>query len=106
MGDAVIDKQDMGGMKIAITEELHHVTFRQVASPSEITVCCAEFAEEYGRMFVLMPNGGLVPAAARIQRDKMGKTVVDKPKIGWRYCQYCGKPIVSVTTVITKDITA
>jgi hypothetical protein len=100
------DQQDTGGMKIAITEELHQVTFRQVASPSEITVCCDEFAEEYGKLFTLARDGGLVPAVACMQRTKLGKTVLDKPKIGWRYCHYCGKPIVSVTTPVNKILTA
>lgn len=98
--------ETIGGMQILIKEEQHHVTLRQVASPDEITVCCDEFAEEYGRQFTLLPDGGLVPAAVRLHRTKMGKAVLDKPKIGWKYCHYCGQPISSVTNVVEKDITA
>lgn len=93
-------------MQIAIKEETHQVTLRQVAPPSEITPCCDEFEEEYGRQFMLLPDGGLVPAAERIQRTKLGKYVLDKPKIGWKYCHYCGKSISSVTNPVEKEITA
>lgn len=93
-------------MEITIQEEQHRVTTRLVAPQDDITVCCDAFAEEYGRQFKLLPDGGLVPEAARIQRTKMGKAVLDKPKIGWKYCHYCGKPITSVTQVTEKNITA
>lgn len=93
-------------MEITIQEEQHQVTLRQVAPQDNLTVCCEEFAEEYGRQFRLLPDGGLVPEAARIQRTKMGKVALDKPKIGWKYCHYCGKPITSVTNVVKKNIKA
>lgn len=93
-------------MEITIQEEQHRVTLRLVAPADDVTVCCDEFLEEYGRQFNLLPDGGLVPEAARIQRTKMGKAVLDKPKIGWKYCLYCGKPISSVTNVVKKDIKA
>lgn len=93
-------------MQITIQEELCQVRLRQVAPQDDTTVCCDAFAEEYGRQFKLLPDGGLVPEAARIQRTKMGKAVLDKPKIGWKYCHYCGKTITSVTKVIEKNITA
>ena len=99
-------RDETGGMQITIREERHSVTLRQVDPQDKITVCCGDFAEEYGGQFTLLPNGGLVPAAAFIHRTKMGKTILDKPKIGWKYCQFCGRPITSMTQVTEKDVPA
>ena len=63
--------------------------FRRVVAPEELTACCQEFEEEFGKQFRLLPDGGLVPAAVYIERVKMGRVALDKPKIGWRGCPYC-----------------
>lgn len=76
-------------MTITVVEEQHSSVFRRVAAPEDLTACCQEFEEEFGKAFRLLPDGGLVPASVLIERVKMGKTVMDKPKIPWRGCPYC-----------------
>lgn len=90
-------------MTITVVEEQHQAVFRRVAAPEELTACCKEFEEEFGKQFRLLPEGGLVPAAVRIERHKLGKIVLDKPKIAWRGCPYCLTEFVitTQTAVIT-----
>lgn len=82
-------------MTIHIVEEQHQAVFRRVAAPEELTACCKDFEEEYGKQFRLLPDGGLVPAALYIERVKLGRITQDKPKIGWRRCPYCAAEFVS-----------
>ena len=84
-------------MTITVVEEQHSSVFRRVAAPEDLTACCQEFEEEFGKAFRLLPDGGLVPAAVKIERVKMGKTVLDQPKIGWRGCPYCLTAFVITT---------
>lgn len=91
-------------MTITIVEENHQAVFRRVAAPEELTACCQEFEEEYGKQFRLLPDGGLVPAALLIERQKMGKTVMDKPKIGWKGCPYCLTPFIISTQAAVINI--
>jgi hypothetical protein len=87
----------MAEMVIKIVEERHQSVFSRVAGPDEITACCKEFEEEFGKRFRLLPDGGLVPADVYIERVKMGKTSMFKPMIGWRGCPFCLTSFVATT---------
>jgi hypothetical protein len=89
-------------MRIPIVEEQHQVVMQRVAAADQITICCPDFEEEFGKQFILLPGGGVVPAGLRLERHKMGRTVIDKPKIGFRACPYCGVKFVAETQVVVK----
>lgn len=72
---------------VAVITEVHRMERRRVALPE--TACCKEFEAEYGKEFMLTPDGGLAPAILRIERVKLGTIVYDKPKIGWPECPFC-----------------
>jgi len=93
MPKAIIEKPLQ--MTITIVEEQHSTVFRRVVAPEELTACCKDFEEEYGKQFRLLPDGGLVPAAISIERVKMGRVTMNKPKIGWQGCPYCRTPFVA-----------
>lgn len=84
-------------MVVTVVEEHHRAVVRRVAGPEELTACCRELEEEFGKCFRLLPHGGLVPAAARIERVKIGKIVQDRPKLAWRWCPFCGAELVADT---------
>jgi len=90
-------------LEITVLEEVHQTVRRRVAETAFIS-CCQEFEEEYGRQFRLLPGGGLVPAAARIERNKLGRIVLDQPKVGWKFCQFCGTQFVTNTRVVKKPV--
>ena len=87
-------------LSIPVIEEHHQRVVRRVGTLDQ--VCCRELAEEYGKDFVLAADGGLVPACIRIERNKMGKIVMDKPRIGWKACPLCGAAFVSSTQKVIK----
>jgi uncharacterized Zn-finger protein len=78
-------------LQVPVVEEQHQAVFRRAVVPEQ--VCCQALAEEFGHPFTLLPDGSLAPAAMRIERLKMGKIVMDRPKIGFRACPYCGARI-------------
>lgn len=84
---------------IAVITEVHQAEVRRVALPE--TACCQEFEEEFGKEFMLTRDGGLAPASLRIERNRMGKIVMDKPKIGWPECPFCHTSfVVDAQTVV------
>lgn len=93
-------------IQITILEETYQTVRRRVADAAEFTPCCKEFKEEYGRQFRLLCGGGIVPAAARIERTKMGKIVQDQPKIGWLACPYCFTQFVTDTVIVKKRVSS
>lgn len=88
------------GMTIQVIETVHTTVMRQAAPAEDVTVCCEEFAGEYGTAFRLLPDGGLVPEALRLYRVKLGREQYDKPRLGWKFCPRCGLPIATAVEVI------
>ena len=91
-------------MVVTVVEETHRAVVRRVASPEKLTACCREFEEEFGKCFRLLPEGGLVPAAARIERTRLGKIIQDALKLPWHWCPFCGAELVAAiqATVISR----
>jgi hypothetical protein len=87
---------------IPVITEVHQTT--RVRAGSVTVACCAKLVEEYGKDFVLCADGGLAPASLRIERNKMGKIVMDKPKTGWQQCPMCGTPWIMDTQTVVKKI--
>lgn len=85
---------------IAVITEVHQAEFRRVALPE--TACCPPFEEEFGKEFMLTADGGLAPASLRIERVKLGKIIMDKPKIGWRECPFCYTSFVADPQTVIK----
>lgn len=73
---------------IPVITTIHQVPVTRVESLE--VGCCQELEEEYGKIFILTADGGLAPASLRIERVKLGKTVYDQPRIGWKRCPFCG----------------
>jgi len=90
------------GMVVPVVQEEHRVTHRRAADPAGIQCCCQGFEAEFGKAFRLLPGGGVVPARLRLERVKIGKTVLEQPKTAWKYCPLCGLPITVEVAAVVK----
>ena len=93
-------KIEKAGFSIAVIEETHQAVFRRVAIPE--AACCPRFEEEFGKQFALTRDGGVAPASLRIERLKLGKTVMDQPKCGWTACPFCRTLFTQDTQAVLK----
>jgi hypothetical protein len=83
-------------MQVAVIEERRTLVTQTVAAPEQISPCCQEFANEYGLRFTVLPGGGVAPASLRLVKVKLGKEVLQKPRLAWRFTPCCGRKIEAV----------
>ena len=92
------------GMTIRVIETEHTTVMRQAAPAEEVTVCCIEFAEEFGKAFRLLPGGGLAPESLRLYRVRLGQEYHDRPKAPWNFCPCCGLPIATEVVPVVQTV--